>query len=270
MTRPLDGRTIALAEGRQVEDLARMLQAEGARPLRCPMVGILDAPDEGSVLQWLHVLCAGELDLVILMTGEGVRRLAGFAQRAGMHDAFVASLGRVRTLTRGPKPVGALKELGLTPSQTVTTPTTPGVLDALRGETLNGKAAGVTLAGVPNLTLQEGLTALGAQVYPVLPYVYAPATDDQKVLGLVERLAQGSVDVLVFTSAPQVDRLFDVVTAHGRQDHLRQGLARTRVAAVGPVVSESLLRHGAQVHICPEQGFVMKNLVQHIKRALGG
>jgi uroporphyrinogen-III synthase len=40
------------------------------------------------------------------------------------------------------------------------------------------------------------------------------------------------------------------------------------VAAVGPVVAETLRSRGAPVHIVPEQGFVMKNLVQHIKREL--
>jgi uroporphyrinogen-III synthase len=40
------------------------------------------------------------------------------------------------------------------------------------------------------------------------------------------------------------------------------------VAAVGPVVAETLRRRGARVDVCPEQGFVMKKLVQELKRAL--
>jgi hypothetical protein len=42
------------------------------------------------------------------------------------------------------------------------------------------------------------------------------------------------------------------------------------VAAVGPVVADNLRARGAPVHICPEQGWVMKSLVQHIKRAVAG
>jgi uroporphyrinogen-III synthase len=45
-------------------------------------------------------------------------------------------------------------------------------------------------------------------------------------------------------------------------------LERTRVAAVGPVVADNLRHRSVRVDICPEQGFVMKNLVQHIKREL--
>jgi uroporphyrinogen-III synthase len=45
---------------------------------------------------------------------------------------------------------------------------------------------------------------------------------------------------VVFTSSPQIDRLFEVAVQHNVEDDLRQGLAHTRVAAVGPVVAETL------------------------------
>jgi uroporphyrinogen-III synthase len=266
MERPLSGRTVALAEGRQLEELAQMLNAEGASVLRCPMVGILDAPDGGPVLAWLRDFCAGRFDLVVLMTGEAVRRLAGFAARAGLGDEFARALGQVRSLTRGPKPAAALKEYGLAPALTAVTPTTDGVLAALRGGDLRGRTVGITLAGVPNPVLEQGLAALGAAVRPVLPYVYAASSDDARVMALVGQLERGEIDVLLFTSAPQVDRLFDVAARAGQQDELHRGLGRTKVAAVGPVVADELRRRGAEVHICPEKGFVMKNLVKLIAR----
>src|SRR6266480_4786847 len=101
----LANRTIALAEGRQLEELAQMLEKEGATVLRCPMVSIIDAPDEGPVIDWLKKLSAGQLDYVVLMTGEGLRRLLGFAERAGIRESVVTALSRTRTVTRGPKPV---------------------------------------------------------------------------------------------------------------------------------------------------------------------
>jgi uroporphyrinogen-III synthase len=269
MTRPLEGRTIALAEGRQLEELAQMLEKEGATPLRCPMVNILDAPDEGLVLAWLHELTAGGFDYVILMTGEALRRLLGFAERAGQREAVIAALGRTRTVTRGPKPVRALKEVGLNPTLVAEAPTTEGVIARLRSEPLSGKRVGLTLYGVPNPALVQFLEAAGATVRTVLPYVYAPAADAERVAQLIDRLARGAVAVIVFTSSPQVDRLYEVAAERGLEAALRQGLERSRVAAVGPVVAENLRAKGARVDICPEQGFVMKNLVLHIARALG-
>jgi uroporphyrinogen-III synthase len=270
MSRPLEGRTIALAEARQLEELAGLLEAEGAATLRCPMVSILDAPDPGPVMSWLRDLCADRFAYVVLMTGEALRRLLSFAERDGLKGAFVAALGRTKVVTRGPKPGRVLKEIGLTPTRAAGAPTTEGVIATLRDEPLRGRTVGLTLYGEPNPTLEQFLLSAGAEVHSVMPYVYAPAVDDEGVADLIGRLERGEVDVLLFTSSAQVDRLFEVAARRGLQDYLRQGLTRTRIAAVGPVLADHLRQFGAAVDICPEQGFVMKNLVQHIKRALGG
>src|SRR5262245_4167740 len=173
MTLPLYGRTIALAEGRQLEELAQMLEKEGAATIRCPLINILDAPDEAPVLSWLRDLIADRFAVVVLMTGEGVRRLMGFADRAGLRTDALPALGRTRTITRGPKPVRALKEIGLTPSVVAAAPTTDGVIATLLGESIRGKTVGVQLYGVPNPALEQFLADAGATVATVLPYVYA-------------------------------------------------------------------------------------------------
>jgi uroporphyrinogen-III synthase len=265
----LEGKIIALAEGRQLEELAQMLEKEGAETLRCPLLSILDAPDEGPVLAWLRRLLAGEFNWVVLLTGEGLRRLVSLAERHGLRDSLVAALGRTATITRGPKPVRALKEVGFTPTLIAQTPTTEGVIVSLQGIELAGKTVGVQLYSASNPPLTDFLASAGATVHLVQPYVYAPASDAGRVADLIGRLRERQVDAMVFTSSPQVDRLFEVAEERRMLDYLNAGLTRTRVASVGPVVSENLRRRGVTVHICPEQGFVMKNLVQLIKRDLG-
>jgi uroporphyrinogen-III synthase len=269
MALPLTGRIVALAEGRQLEELAQMLEHEGATVLRCPMVSILDAPDPAPVLAWLRELTAGRFGYLILLTGEGLRRLLALAERHGLREAVVAALAQTRTVTRGPKPVRALKEIGLAPYKVAEAPTTEGVLATLRHEALAGQTVGVQLYSEANPPLVQFLESAGATVRTVLPYVYAPSADAERVGDLIGRLAAGAVDVLVFTSSPQVDRLYEVAAERGLESTLRQELEGTRVAAVGPVVADSLRHRGARVDICPEQGFVMKNLVAQIKRAVG-
>lgn len=269
MTLPLANRTIALAEGRQLEELAQMLEKEGARVVRCPLLSILDAPDPAPVLAWLSELTAGAFDLVVLLTGEGVRRLVALAERHGQRDVVIAALGRTRTVTRGPKPVRALKEIGLAPTLVASAPTTDGVIAALRPEDLRGKTVGVQLYSASNPPLTEFLTEAGAKVRAVQPYIYAPASDAERVADLVHRMAGGEIDAVVFTSSPQVDRLFELAEERRIVEALRQGFSRTKVASVGPVLNENLHARGVTVDICPEQGFVMKNLVQQIRRALG-
>jgi uroporphyrinogen-III synthase len=263
----LKGFTIALAEGRQLEDLAQMLEKEGADIIRCPMVSILDAPDPAPVVGWIRDLIAGRFNLVVLYTGEGVRRLLALAEREGLREAFIAALGRTRTVTRGPKPVRALKEIQLTPTKIAATPTTEGLIAALRDENLRGMTVAVQLFGDSNIALLPFLEQAGAVVRTVLPYVYAPASAADRVCALIEDMAMGKFHLIVFTSSPQVERLYEIAKERGLEKVLEEGLRKVRLAAVGPVVADDLRRRGAPVDICPEQGFVMKNLVQHIIRS---
>jgi uroporphyrinogen-III synthase len=264
----LEKRTIALAESRQLEELARMLEKEGATVLRYPLVSILDPEDDGPVLAWLGELAADRFQMVVLFTGEGLRRLMACAERHGRREQVIAALGRTRILSRGPKPVRALQELGLQPTLIAPTPTTEGVMAALRTEPLRGQTIGVQLYSASNPALTAFLTGAGANVRSVQPYVYAPAADADRVVELLERMDQGTVDVIVFTSSPQVDRLFEVASERGSHELLMRALGKTRIAAVGPIVAESLHSRSLRVDICPEQGFVMKNMVQLIKRTL--
>ncbi|MBO0698435.1 MAG: uroporphyrinogen-III synthase [Zavarzinella sp.] len=270
MALPLEGMTIALAEGRQLEDLAKLLEKEGATPFRCPMLAILDAPEPKPVTAWLKELAAGKFDLVVLLTGEGLRRLIEFADRAKIKDAVVAALGKVTLVTRGPKPGQALKEIGLKPDLVAAAPTTDGVITTLKRADLSGKTVGVQLYSESNPPLTDFLAASGAKVRPVQPYVYAPAADADRVTDLIQRAAGGAIDAIVFTSSPQVDRVFEVAAERNLQEAWKRGLDRMKVASVGPVVSANLRQKGARVDIQPEQGFQMKNLVVHIKRALTG
>lgn len=268
MTSALANRTIALAEGRQLEELARMLEKEGANALRCPMVSILDAPDDAPLLAWLDRLQAGEFAWVILLTGEGLRRLLGCADRHGRRNAVIEALTKTRTLIRGPKPGKALKEIGLTATMIAQTPTSDGVIATLRPMNLQGLTVGVQLYNESNPPLEQFLRAAGATPIMVQPYIYAPASDTERVGQLIQQMADGKVDALVFTSAPQVDRLFTVAEERQASALLMAGLARTLVAAVGPLVQENLQNRGVTVQVCPEQGWQMKNLVQQLKRAL--
>lgn len=269
MRHPLEGRTVALAEGRQLEELARLLEAEGATILRCPMVSIRDVADPAPGVAWLRELIADQFRYVILLTGEGLRRLLGVSERAGLRAAVVSALSRTRIVTRGPKPVQALKEIGLRPYRIAPTPTTEGVIATLSEEPLRGCTVGLQLYGESNPVLTQFLEAAGAAVRSVVPYEYAPGMDADQIALLIQQMAQGQVDLLVFTSSPQVERLLEVAGRHDLESAWREGLSRTRIAAVGPVVSQTLQDKGVRVDICPEQGFVMKNLVRQIARQLG-
>jgi uroporphyrinogen decarboxylase len=68
----------------------------------------------------------------------------------------------------------------------------------------------------------------------------------------VRDLADGRLDVLLFTSAHQVVNLLRVAADLGLAARVRQRLAETVVASVGPTTSEALRDHDLPVDIQPE------------------
>jgi uroporphyrinogen-III synthase len=262
--RPLAGRRIAVLEHREQARLGAMLEAQGAATWRCPLVAIADAPDPAPVTRWLQRFVAAPPDDLVLLTGEGLRRLHGFAERTALGNPFRTALARVRTITRGPKPARALRELGLAPGLRAARPTTDGVIAALRAGELHDRRVGVQLYPEAPATLVEFLAAAGAHPEPVSPYVYVPSVDDDRIGALIAELAAGRLDAIAFTSAVQVTRLFAAASAAGLLPTLEGALRRTRVAAVGPVVAAELGRHGLDVAIMPRDTYFMKPLVSAI------
>lgn len=265
---PLHNRLIAVPEARELDVFAALLERRGARVLRAPLVAIRDAVDPTPVLAWLEDFAAGGCDDLILLTGEGLRRLLACLMRWRplLRPAFLQSLSVTRRITRGPKPARALRELELGPDLEAPTPTTAGVIASLRDLDLRGRRVGVQLYGTEaNPPLQEFLLAAGAQLKTVAPYVYASASDDEAVRELLRQLASGGVDAIAFTSKAQVARLFAVAAPAT----VRAALAATQVAAVGPVVAEALRQHGVSVDGMPQSAWSMKPLSAEVARLLG-
>ena len=265
--KPLAGRVIAVPETREIDVFAAMLERRGARIVRCPMVAIRDAPDPEPVLRWSRALADGDFDDLIFLTGEGLRRILGCIDRndPALKERFLGQLSVARKITRGPKPARVLRELGMNSDIAAERPTTDGVIASLRSHDLQGRRFGVQLYGSePNRPLIDFLEAAGAKVSTVAPYVYADAADDAAVLALLSRMEAGEIDAIAFTSTPQIERLFSVAPAQ----KVMEALGKTIVAAVGPVVADTLQKHGIQARLMPEESFFLKPLTTVLEKEL--
>jgi uroporphyrinogen-III synthase len=262
----LSGRRIVVPETRELDLLARMLEQHGAITIRCPMVAITDVPDAAPVVAWLCRFTTYPPDDLILMTGEGLERLVGFARRAGLGEEFLAALAKVRKITRGPKPVRRLRALGLAPDLAAEPPTTAGIISSLSREDLTGRRVAIQLyPDNPSAAeLLNFLRAAGASPDPVLCYVYGSEAVDRRVIHVIEEMAAGRVDLIAFTSKPQVRRMQQVAEANQLEETLQRAFLRTRIAAVGPVVARAIEEAGGRVSIVPSENFHMKPMVNEI------
>lgn len=261
MTDGLAGRRIVVPESRELDLFVDMLERQGATALRCPLVTIHDVEDPAPVEAWLRRLAEGAFDDVILFTGEGVRRMMAVAERAGLAASATGGLARARRIVRGPKPVKALRGLGLGADVTAEAPTSEGLMATLARLDLAGRRVGMQTYPGQGTELDTFLAARGASVARVLPYRYASHEEDARVADTIDAMAAGSVDLIAFTSRPQVARLRDVAERHGRAAALADAMARTRIAAVGPVVGRAVEEAGWTVAVSPEDSFHLKPLI---------
>jgi uroporphyrinogen-III synthase len=163
-----------------------------------------------------------------------------------------------------------LRQLGLMPDLAAATPTSQGVLDALAGEHINGRGIGLQLyPGEGVVPLVSELRRRGAVIFPVTPYRYASQTETARVLDMVSALASGRIDMIAFTSSPQVERLFEVAREAGIAKQFDEVLQHTRIAAIGPIVEQTLRLHGVTAVLRPETSFHLKPFVRAIAAAWG-
>ena len=263
MTERLNGYRILILETREEAQFSRLLVEQGADVVQCPMFEIHDAPNPAPVEAFIARFIAEPFDDLVLLTGEGLRRLMKVARRVGNEADFITALGKARKFTRGPKPGRALREIGLEPQQTTEKPTSEGIAEMLSRIDLKGHRLALQLyPDKDHSALIGAITALGAEVDTVLPYIYDPKAADGRIVTAIEEMARGEIDAIALTNLGQVRRLVEAARTHQCEDTLREGLARTAIASVGPAVSGELQAHGLRADITPaNDAFFMKPLI---------
>ena len=267
----LNGYRILILETREEAQFSRLLTEQGADVLQCPMFTIHDAPDSAPIEAWIRRFVAKPCDDLVLTTGEGLRRLMKVARRIDLERDFIAALGKEQKFARGPKPGRALREIGLEPQVTTEKPTSEGIAEMLARVDLKNHRVGLQLYPDRDHSVLIGaITAQGAEVDTVLPYVYDAQAADANIVTAIDEMAQSRIDAIALTSSGQVRRLIEVARAHRCEDRLRDGLARTPIASVGPVVSDELKSQGLRTDIYPaNDAYFMKPLISAMAAALG-
>ena len=191
--------------------------------------------------------------MVILLTGVGFDHLLSMAQRHVRRQRFLDALADTITIARGPKPTFAMREVGVFPTHAVDKPNTwREILTTIdQHVTVDNQVVAVQEYGQPNTSLVAGLEARGARVMSVSVYRWELPKDRGPLEKNVRRLADGQLDVVLFTSAIQVSHLLKVARQLDLEQPLRQSLGRTVVASIGPTTSEMLRSQALPVDFEP-------------------
>src|SRR6266700_2686067 len=235
----LNGYRILILETREEAQFSKLLAEQGADVVQCPMFTIQDAPDPAPIEGWIRRAIDKPFDDLVLMTGEGLRRIMKLARERGIDQAFVAALAKSRKFTRGPKPGKALREISLEAQQTTEKPTTEGIIEMLGKLDLKGRRLGLQLyPDKDHSALTGALSAQGAEVDTVLPYVYDSKAADANIVAAIDDMAEGRIDSIALTNLGQVRRLIEAAKAHGSETKLRAGFMRPLISAVAAALAE--------------------------------
>ncbi|HSC42090.1 MAG TPA: uroporphyrinogen-III synthase [Candidatus Binatia bacterium] len=250
----LAGLKVVSFESRRAKEIAELVRRYGGEPITAPAMREIPLSENHAALEILPQLEAGQFDLLILMTGVGTRTLNELLLTKHSQEKIVAALRKTRLVTRGPKPVAALKELGLQPDITVPEPNTWREVLATIGQAvdLQGKRVALQEYGIPNPELVAGLQRRGASVETFAIYKWALPEDIDPLRAAIKKISNGEVGVALFTNGAQVDHLFQVAIEDGSEEELRRALKKIVVGSVGPVCTEVLQQFGIEPDIVPE------------------
>jgi uroporphyrinogen-III synthase len=185
-------------------------------------------------------------------------------------EQFAAALRKITVVARGPKPVAALKELDVPVTVAVPEPNTwRDLLKALdeRADSLplKGRQVAVQEYGISNPELLAGLSDRGAHVTRVPVYEWGLPEDVAPLRAAVTAMARDEIDVVLFTTAMQVNHLLQVAGELNQEEAVRRALSRMLIASIGPVTSERLHEYGLTADIeptHPKMGYLVSETAQ--------
>jgi uroporphyrinogen decarboxylase len=263
--------TVVSFESRMATETAALIARFGGHAIVAPSMREVPLEENSAALNFAARLLKGRIDIAIFLTGVGVRTL--FAAIASRHPrrSVVAAVARCVSVARGPKPLKALRELGIEPTIAVPEPNTwrELVFELCSRTALKGKEVAVQEYGVPNRDLSAALEARGARVVAVPVYRWAMPIDRGPLLAALRTIVEGAAEVAVFTSQNQVINVMQTAEAEGLAEKLRRAMRLMAVASVGPVCSQALRAYGLPVDIEPRHPKLGHLIKEAAERARG-
>ena len=267
------GLRVAAFESRMATEMTRLIERYGGRALVAPALREIPLEDNSAALRFGARLLTERIDILILLTGVGTKVLFDILQTRHALGDLIAALKNTALVVRGPKPMAALKALGLTPTLTVPEPNTwydlLATLDEYRP--VRGLRVAVQEYGVSNTELLDALRQRGADVFPVPVYRWALPEDTGPVKRVLGSIIAGQVDVMVVTNAAQIDHVMQLLEEEGTVDQFREACKKMVVASIGPTASERLRSHSLPVDLepsHPKMGILVKETSEQVQAIL--
>ncbi len=247
---PFNGLRVLAFESRRAVEIGELIRKQGGIPFVAPSMREVPLSGNDAAYEFAERLFRGEFDMVIFMTGVGTRQLSRVLAGRYPEYALADALRKLTAVARGPKPVAALREMGILPAITAGEPNTwREILSVTEGRP--ERSIAIQEYGRSNPELEAALRARGAEVFPVRIYQYGLPEDTAPLREAARRLAEGEADVALFTTAVQIEHLAGVARDAGMEEQALAGLRRCRVGSIGTTTTEALEQFGIHPDLKP-------------------
>lgn len=241
-TANFNGLRVLSLESRMAAPMGKLIEKFGGVPHLAPSLKEVPLEDNREAFRILERLEAGEFDLAILMTGVGLKYLIKLWEKRFSKDRILAAFEKTKVVVRGPKPTQVCKINQIPIAVTVPPPNTwQEILQILSDENLlAGKKAALFEYGMTDSHFIKELEGHGAEVSPLKIYQWALPDDTTPLRSALQAILAGKIDLLLQTSAVQIDHLLRVTQDVGEELQLRRALARVGIFSIGPTTTAHL------------------------------
>lgn len=256
-------------ESRRRAEMQSLLERCGAVATVVPSMQEIPLEENDAALRFAELLLAGDIDVVIFLTGVGARSLLDVVASHFDRTAFLEALHRCIVIVRGPKPVAVLREWGTRIDHRAPEPNTWRELISLidaAAVPVTGRTVAVQEYGRPNAELYQALRERGASVLPVPVYRWALPDDTAPLEQAVAATVRGEFDVLMFTSAYQLHNVLEIAARLGVRTEWLAAANRCVIASIGPTASETLREEGLPPDVEPSHPKMGRLVVETCER----
>ncbi|MBU6238864.1 MAG: uroporphyrinogen decarboxylase [Planctomycetes bacterium] len=236
------GLRVAALESRRRDEFARLIERFGGVPFVSPSMREVPLDRNKEAVDFAYRIMTGEIGIVIFLTGVGFRHFLATVEKHVDKQRLIDAMSDIVTIARGPKPVAAMREVGMQPTHRAPEPNTWREVLQLVDQSVPVANINVGLQeyGVTNHSLIAGLEARGARVVNVRVYQWEFPEDTKPLEENIRAICQSERDCLLLTSAHQAVNLMRMASDLNCEKELRSALDRMVVASIGPTTSEML------------------------------
>ncbi len=241
-------------ESRRRDEMATLIRKFGGEPTVAPSMREVPLEAHTDAFEFASRIQQGEIEIVLFMTGVGARTLFEAVKTTGAWDAFQSELDQRTIIVRGPKPVPVLKDAKVHIDYRAPEPNTwRELLEMIDSTPINvqGKTIAVQEYGKPNEEFYAQLKQRGAEVYPVTVYAWDFPEDVEPLYEAIRAACDQPFEVVMFTSAQQVDNVLEAAERLGRKQDWLASLKQSSIASIGPTCSDRLREHGIAIAMEP-------------------